>query len=163
MPPGSFNSFTVEDRPGEQFVRLTRKFEEKEDIKIEATMFDGCVSVPKAGDDAGGEDIRLHISLLVDIQKEDGCDGLGFVCSAWPEGLEIMKVYALRGNGMLPKAYMGPDLRNVDPKLQKALHEYLEVRGVNDELSVFLHQYMVNKDRIELLRWLETVKSVVEL
>jgi len=111
QPLGSFNFFSVEDRPGEQFVRLRRKFEEKEDIKIEATMFDGCVSIPKAGDDTDGEDIRLHISLLVDIHKGEGSDGLGFVCSAWPDGLEIMKVYMLRGNGMLPKAYMGPNVR----------------------------------------------------
>jgi len=74
-------------------------------------MFDGCVSVPRAGDDTDAEDIHLHISLLVDIHKGDGSDGLGFVCSAWPDGLEIMKVYMLRGNGMLPKAYMGPNLR----------------------------------------------------
>lgn len=162
-PPSCFNFFAVEDPPGEQFVRLGRKFEGKEDIKIEATMFDGCVSVPRAGDDTDAEDIHLHISLLVDIHKGEGSDGLGFVCSAWPDGLEIMKVYVLCGNGMLPKAYMGPNLRNLDPKLQKALHEYLEARGVNDELSYFLHRYMINKDRIELLRWLETVKSFVEL
>ncbi|KNA05001.1 hypothetical protein SOVF_194440 [Spinacia oleracea] len=162
-PPASFNIFSVEHRPGEQFVRLRCKFGEKEDIKIEATMFDGCVSDPKPGDDADGEDIRLHISLLVDIYKGEGSDGLGFVCSAWPDGLEIMKVYMLRGNKFLPKAHMGPNIRNLDPKLRKALHQYLEARGVNDELSVFLHQYMFNKDRTELLRWLETVKSFVEL
>ncbi|KMT19021.1 hypothetical protein BVRB_2g031170 [Beta vulgaris subsp. vulgaris] len=162
-PSATFNSFSVEDRPGEQFVRLRHKFSEKEDIKLEATMFDGCVSEPKAGDDADGEDIRLHISLLVDISKGEGSDGLGFVCSAWPDGLEIMKVYMLRENKLLPKAHMGPNTRNLNPKLRKALHEYLEARGVNAELSVFLHQYMVNKDRTELLRWLETVKSFVEM
>lgn len=53
--------------------------------------------------------------------------------------------------------------RTLDPKLQKALHEYLEARGVNDELAIFLHAYMVNKDRTELLKWLENVKSFVEL
>lgn len=111
QPPTSFNAFSVENRPGEQFVRLRRKFGEKEDIKIEATMFDGCVSEPKAGDDTHGEDIRLHISLLVDIVKGEGTNGLGFVCSSWPDGLEIMKVYILRGNRLLPKAHMGPNLR----------------------------------------------------
>ncbi|XP_021769420.1 uncharacterized protein At2g39795, mitochondrial-like [Chenopodium quinoa] len=162
-PPASFSFFSIEDRPGEQFVRLRRKFGEKEDIKIEATMFDGCVSDPKTGDDADGEDTRLHISLLVDIYKGEGSDGLGFVCSAWPDGLEIMKVYMLHGNKLLPKAHMGPNIRKLDPKLRKALHQYLEARGVDGELSVFLHHYMVNKDRTELLRWLETVKCFVEM
>ncbi|KAK9683492.1 hypothetical protein RND81_10G145000 [Saponaria officinalis] len=163
QPSPSFNSFSVEERPGEQFVRLQRKFGEKEDIKIEATMFDGCVSVPKPGDDDDGDNIRLHISLLIDIHKGEGSDGLGFVCSAWPDSLEIMKVYTLRSNGLPPKAHMGPNLGKLDPKLRKALHDYLEARGVNEDLAFFLHHYMVNKDRSELLRWLDKLKSFVEL
>ncbi|KAL2939970.1 hypothetical protein RDABS01_001352, partial [Bienertia sinuspersici] len=105
------------------------QIQREEDIKIEATMFDGCVSDPKPGDDTDGEDIRLHLSLLVDIFKGEGSDGLGFVCSAWPDGLEIMKVYILRGNKLQPKAHMGPNLRTLDPKLRKSLQEYLEARG----------------------------------
>ena len=52
--------------------------------------------------------------------------------------------------------------RKMDAKLQKALKEYLEARGVNDELAVFLHEFMVNKDRTELIRWLGNVKTFVE-
>ncbi|KNA25460.1 hypothetical protein SOVF_005750 [Spinacia oleracea] len=69
QPPASSNIFSVENCPCEQFVRLRCKFHEKEDIKIEAIVFDGCVSDPKPGDDADGEDIRLYLSLLVDIYK----------------------------------------------------------------------------------------------
>ncbi|XP_074276618.1 uncharacterized protein At2g39795, mitochondrial-like [Silene latifolia] len=159
----SYESFSIEERPGQEFIRLKRKFGENEDIKIEATMFDGCVSHPKAGDDNDGENIQLHISLLVDIYKGEGSDGLGFVCSAWPDGLEILKVYTLRSKLLSPKAHMGPNLRKVDPKLRKALHDYLKARGVNEELSCFLHHYMVNKDRSELFRWLNTLKSFVEM
>ncbi|XP_057525145.1 uncharacterized protein At2g39795, mitochondrial [Amaranthus tricolor] len=162
-PPASFKFFSVEDCPGEVYVRLRRNFGEKEEIKVEATMFDGCVSVPKTGDYADKEDIHFHISLLIDISKGEGTDGLGFLCSAWPDYLEIMKVYNFRESKLQPKAYMGPNIRTLDPKLQKALHEYLEARGVNDELAVFLHEYMVNKDQTELLKWLENVKSFVEL
>ena len=52
--------------------------------------------------------------------------------------------------------------RKMNRKLQKTLRHYLEVRGVNNELCVFLHQYMMNKDRIEFIRWLGNVKSFVE-
>lgn len=34
--------------------------------------------------------------------------------------------------------------------------------GVNDELSFFLHEYMLNKHRIELIQWFGKVKSFVE-
>lgn len=47
-------------------------------------------------------------------------------------------------------------------KLQKVFRRYLEARGVNDELCVFLHEYMINKDRIELITWLGKIKSLVE-
>lgn len=52
--------------------------------------------------------------------------------------------------------------RDLNREIQKKLSDYLEARGVNDELSVFLHQYMMNKDRIELIQWLGNVKSAVE-
>lgn len=107
-----FNSFTVEDHPGMQWITLKGKFKDTEDIKIEATMFDGCESVPKFGDDCEGEeDLRLHISVLVDISKGDGSEDLEFVCSAWPDSLDVQKLYVLKRDRMLASHYMGPDFR----------------------------------------------------
>ncbi|KAL6207345.1 hypothetical protein ACLB2K_018303 [Fragaria x ananassa] len=181
QPPTKFNSFAVEDRPGQQWITTRGKFGDSEDIKIEVTMFDGdvaCIadnylfrldgrkngyeSVPKTGDDSSGEDLRLHISVLVDISKGDGSNDLEFLCSAWPDCMEIPKVYVLRRGGMPAKPYLGPDFRDVNEEIQKKLCGYLEARGVNDELSLFLHQYMMNKDRIELIRWLGNLKLAVE-
>lgn len=87
------------------------KFGDSEDIKIEVTMFDGYESVPKTGDDSSGEDLRLHISVLVDISKGDGSNDLEFLCSAWPDSLEIQKVYVLRRGRMPAEPYLGPDFR----------------------------------------------------
>lgn len=98
----------MEDRPGEQWITLRGKFGENETIKIEATMFDGSVVVPKSGDDSTAEDVRLHISLLVDISKGEDCD-LEFVCSSWPDHIEIQKVYIFRRDGSLKWPYMGPN------------------------------------------------------
>ncbi|KAL9363510.1 hypothetical protein Peur_046295 [Populus x canadensis] len=58
-------------------------------------MFDGYVTVPKLGDVASGEDLRHHISVIVDISRGDGGEKLEFLCSAWPDHLEIQKVYLL--------------------------------------------------------------------
>lgn len=52
--------------------------------------------------------------------------------------------------------------RDLDRKLQNALCKLLEERGINDELSGFLHEYMLNKDRTEFVRWLEKLKSSIE-
>lgn len=87
------------------------KSAEGENIKIVATMIDGSVLVPKSGDNSNGEDVRLHISLLVDISKGEECDLLEFVCSAWSDSLEIQKVYMFRRDGPLPHLYMGPNFK----------------------------------------------------
>lgn len=52
--------------------------------------------------------------------------------------------------------------RELDDELQDSLYDFLEARGIGDELAVFLHEYMRNKNKTELIRWMETVKSFVE-
>ncbi|KAK2638472.1 hypothetical protein Ddye_026267 [Dipteronia dyeriana] len=131
-----FNSFTVEDRAGEQWMIMVgkKKFGDSEDIKIEATMFDGCVSVPRVGDDATGEDLRLHISLIVDISKTDGSITVEFVCSAWPNTLEIHNVYAFSGSSRdnkLVRPYIGPHFGKLSRELRRTLRQFFEARGVS--------------------------------
>ncbi|XP_048227513.1 uncharacterized protein At2g39795, mitochondrial isoform X2 [Ricinus communis] len=129
QPATKFNSFVVQDRPGEQWMTMRRTFNsDNENIKLEVTMFDGYETVTKSGEGSSGEDVRLHISLLVDISKNG--DSLEFVCSSWPDRLEIHKVYLLRRDHELSRPYMGPDFRNLNGELQKRLREYLEERGV---------------------------------
>lgn len=162
QPVTEFKSFTVEDHPGGQWITMRGKYGDNEHIKMEITMFDGYDYVPKVGEDSIEEDVRLHISVLVDISKGEGYDDMEFVCSAWPNCIEIQKVYMLRRDRMLSSPHMGPDYRNLKRGLQKGLREYLEARGVNNELSVFLHEYMMNKDRIELIQWLRVVNHFLE-
>ncbi|KAA8521667.1 hypothetical protein F0562_012343 [Nyssa sinensis] len=99
QPVTEFNAFTVEDHPGDE------------------------------SDDGNGENVRLHINLLVDLSKGEGCDLLEFVCSAWPDCLEIQKVYLFSRDSALPQSYMGPNFRDLDKKLQSALFEFLMERG----------------------------------
>ncbi|KAK6927604.1 Mitochondrial glycoprotein [Dillenia turbinata] len=179
-----YNSFAIDRREGQQFITLSGKFGENEEIKIEATMFDGSEVIPRVGDDDHGEDLRLHISLIVNVSKEE--DGklkvMEFLCSAWPDGLEIQKVYTMQ-EGLVAAPYMGPNFRffllvtdcvvtlclqflnyfrRLHKELQNALHGFLDARGVNSEFCMFFHQYMMNKDRIEFIHWLEKIKNFVE-
>lgn len=111
QPVTEFNSFVVEDRPGEQVVTIRGKFGDNEDIKIEATMFDGFQHVPAFGDDSSGVNVRLHLSLIVDISKGEDGNELEFICSAWPDGLDVEKVFILKRGQMSTKPYLGPDFR----------------------------------------------------
>lgn len=99
-----FSSFAVEGKPGEQWIRLRRKYGDNEDIKVEVTMFDGF-----QGTGDKGEDVQMHISLIVDVSKGDESNPLEFICSAWPNALVVRKVFMLKRHKMPPKPYIGPD------------------------------------------------------
>lgn len=111
QPETQFKSFTVEERPGEQVVTIQGKYGDNEHIKIDATMFDGFEQVPALGDDSSDVNVRLHISLLVDISKGKDGDGLAFVCSAWPDGVDVEKVFILKHGQMPTRPYLGPHFR----------------------------------------------------
>ncbi|XP_030534183.1 uncharacterized protein At2g39795, mitochondrial-like [Rhodamnia argentea] len=164
-PPTKFESYAVQDQPGQRWVTLRRNFGDGEHIKIEATSFDAAVLVQKPGEDNSRQDMRLHISLLVDVSKGNGCEMLEFLCSAWPDSLEIRNVYLFRKEmqeKMHSWPYMGPDSRKLKAKIRNTFQEFLETRGVNNEMSAFLHEYMRNKERVEHLRWLENVKTLLQ-
>ncbi|XP_076882698.1 uncharacterized protein At2g39795, mitochondrial-like [Bidens hawaiensis] len=146
------NAFRVEDRAGEQFATLKGRSAIDENIKIEATMFDGIS--PNTDE--------LHISLLVDIIKGERVDMLEFVCSAWPQRLEVQKFSVIEPATTLSQPYTGPDFKGLDKKFQSAMYEFLNARGVNDNLCLFLHRYVWNKDKVERIQHLKLVKSYVE-
>ncbi|XP_057794935.1 uncharacterized protein At2g39795, mitochondrial-like [Salvia miltiorrhiza] len=159
VPIPEFNSFKVDELPGEQWIRLSRKFGEDEEIKIEVTMFDGSVPM-KMHDDK--EDVKLHVTLIVDVMKGKDGDILEFVCSGWPGCIEIRNVF-IRGQGRLKgRPYMGPQFKELDDELQDSLYDFLEARGVDDELAEFLHAYMRYKDKNEYIRWMESMKTYIQ-
>ncbi|CAA0816433.1 Mitochondrial glycoprotein family protein [Striga hermonthica] len=158
-PIPKFNSFMVDERPGEQWIRLTRKFGGKEEIKVEVTMFDDSLPTKKDDD---SEDVTLHITLIIDIFKGEDTKVLEFVCSAWPDSIEIRNVFTRGHDRMNDQPYVGPAFKELDDKLQDALYDFLEARGIDDKLAEFLHRHMRHKDKNEYLRWMENVKSFIQ-
>ncbi|GLJ55243.1 hypothetical protein SUGI_1185280 [Cryptomeria japonica] len=60
-------------------------------------------------------------------------------------------------------AYEEPAFTDLNENLQKSFHKYLEIRGVKGSLSIFLLEYMINKESREYIRWLKNVKQFVEM
>lgn len=58
--------------------------------------------------------------------------------------------------------YVGPPFGNLDEDLQVLLERYLDERGINSALAVFVPDYIDMKEQKEYLRWLSNVKSFVE-
>ncbi|XP_058073266.1 uncharacterized protein LOC131221980 [Magnolia sinica] len=101
----------VEDKLGEKWIQLRSKHGEKEEIKVEVTMFDGSVPAARPGNDGNSDDVKLHISLIVDVLKGENCDVLEFICSVWSDSLEIQKVFMLKRDQMVAKPYIRPNFK----------------------------------------------------
>lgn len=87
---------------------MKAKYGEIEDIEIKVSMVDAVEVVPKPGDDSTGENVRLHISLLVCISKENYSDAIECWCSAWPDSLVIHELYVRTNDNKRPSLYKGP-------------------------------------------------------
>jgi complement component 1 Q subcomponent-binding protein len=58
--------------------------------------------------------------------------------------------------------YAGPPFSNLDEDLQVLLEKYLEERGINTALAIFVPDYIDMKEQREYLTWLSNVKRFVE-
>jgi len=113
QPITKFDSFIIDERPGEQWIKLNKKFGENEEIKVEVTMFDASIPVQKGSDVSAADDVQLHITMIVNVLKGEGSEVLEFVCSAWPNSVEIRKVYMRGQNGIVDQPYVGPPFKYV--------------------------------------------------
>lgn len=58
--------------------------------------------------------------------------------------------------------YVGPPFGNLDEDLQVLMEKYLDDRGINAALAIFVPAYIDVKEQKEYIRWLENVKGFVE-
>ncbi|XP_010927302.1 uncharacterized protein At2g39795, mitochondrial [Elaeis guineensis] len=158
--------FEIIDNPGDQTVVLKREFAGE---NIQVTVFMNFDSEGDLGenDEDGAEDdnnessFQPIISLVVSIEKGEG-PILEFSCNLNADGLEIESMAMKKHDAPDDQgAYQGPEFSDLDENLQKALHKYLEVRGIKGSLFDFLHEYMMNKDEKEYLAWLKNLKEFV--
>jgi complement component 1 Q subcomponent-binding protein len=58
--------------------------------------------------------------------------------------------------------YLGPPFENLDEDLQVYLERYLDERGINTAMAVFVPEYIDMKEQNEYVKWLSNVKTFVE-
>ncbi|CAH8314647.1 unnamed protein product [Eruca vesicaria subsp. sativa] len=110
--PRSYGRFTVEERPGERLISLKRKFGDKEDIKVEATLFNRSVLSSKYT--ITEPEFVLHITFVVNISKSGAGEDLEIMCSAWPDKIGISKLCVCKGINSSPSFYGGPEFECAD-------------------------------------------------
>jgi complement component 1 Q subcomponent-binding protein, mitochondrial len=58
--------------------------------------------------------------------------------------------------------YNGPPWQQLDEDLQVLMERYLEERGINTALAVFIPDYAEMKEQKEYISWLKNLKSFVD-
>lgn len=151
--------FIVKDKPGEQWIVLHRKYG-KENIKVEATMLD--LGSSDSHEDLGEDDIPCKICLAVTISKDEAPKSMMIGCSGYPDEITVDRVVIMEAESSYELTYEGPGFERMNENLQKAFQEFLQERGIDDDLSNFLYEYMINKCKKEYLNWLQSLQSFVE-
>ncbi|XWS56622.1 hypothetical protein CRYUN_Cryun09bG0102100 [Craigia yunnanensis] len=157
--------FEIEDTPGLQTVTLRREYD-GELIKVDVHMPDLVTGDEQdEGEDDDGDDYekpsKSSIPLVVTVSKKGG-PSLEFNCTAFPDEVAIDSLTVRNPDSEDELAYEGPDFHDLDENLQKAFHKYLEIRGIKPSTTNYLHEYMINKDSREYLRWLKNLKKFIE-
>lgn len=160
--------FEIEDAKGTSVIVLRRMYG-REEIEVVVSIPSPVAGDETADDENGSEfeiekrnevdgDGKFCIPLTVNVSKGGGGPSLELECTAYPDEIEIDAV-SLRSEGDCDGvSYEGPRFK----KLQKALHKYLERRGISPLTTNLLYEYMINKDNREYLLWLKNLRWFME-
>lgn len=66
------------------------------------------------------------------------------------------------GNTELANTYTGPPFGNLDEDLQVLFEKYLDERGINTTMALFVPEYIDFKEQKEYMGWLSSIKNFVE-
>ncbi|GAA6039871.1 hypothetical protein JCM8097_006772 [Rhodosporidiobolus ruineniae] len=182
----------INDEEGSDEIVLTRSFGNESirlifsisDLDAEqdapAAAFDSEAegSSPDAGsggvgeEAAGAEEQSFSVETSIMITKPSG--GALTIDAVAQDGLFIINNIAFYPDqdvalGMTSEddwkrqgLYMGPAFENLDEAVQAEFEQYLEERGVNSALALFIPDLAEWKEQKEYIRWLEGTKNFVE-
>jgi complement component 1 Q subcomponent-binding protein len=75
---------------------------------------------------------------------------------AWFENAENADPQTAEANWSKQSLYAGPPFANLDEDLQLLMEKYLEERGINTRLALFIPDYIDHKEQKEYIRWLKS-------
>ncbi|KAI5793915.1 mitochondrial glycoprotein [Peziza echinospora] len=75
---------------------------------------------------------------------------------------DLLKTKSAESDYQSEGLYAGPEFGNLDEDLQVLFERYLDERGINTALALFVPDYIEFKEQREYLTWLENVKNFVQ-
>lgn len=174
----------IEDIPGHDEVTLTRKFG-NENLRLMFSIADlqseDEIDTPEAevegeGNEEGEDDAPYHaypvrVSLSIVKTSGPGALSVDMVCQEGNFIVDNVSYYkdAKLGNDLTAEAdwkrrglYIGPQFDTLDVSVQEEFEKFLQERGVNEHVALFIPEYAEYKEQTEYVKWLENVKNFVE-
>ncbi|KAJ3781265.1 mitochondrial glycoprotein [Lentinula aff. detonsa] len=174
----------IEDTPLNDEVLLTRKFGNENlrltfsivDIRGENEEFDNEAASEENDEDNSQEEEVLNTypiraSLTVTKSSAPGSLAIDMMCQ---EGQFVIDNITYYKEGSLATdltaeadwkrrgIYMGPQFDTLDIGLQEEFDKFLQERGIDQSLALFIPEFAEHKEQREYVGWLEGVKSFVD-
>ncbi|KAK7462848.1 Mitochondrial acidic protein mam33 [Stygiomarasmius scandens] len=173
----------IEDLPYHDEVTLSRKFGNENlrlmfsivDIRAEeAEDFENEEAVAEENEEQEHDALDVYpIRASLSITK-DSVPGALTVDMSCQEGQFMMDNVSFYRDGKLATEltaeadwkrrglYMGPQFETLDIGLQEEFEKFLQERGINESVALFIPEYAEWKEQAEYVKWLESVKGFVD-
>lgn len=106
---------------------------------------------------SGSED---HGALDISVTAQDGAFFIESV--AFSPSSSLVSDQTAEGDWQRRGRFGGPVFGDLDDSLQELFHNYLEERGLDEQLANFIPQYVEHKEQQEYMRWLKSVAKFVK-
>jgi len=177
--------WNIEDAAGNDEVALTRKFG-NEHIRLMFSIADIQAQEEEAAfeteeesenenptsEDDPIQSYGIRVSFSVTKSNGSGALSIDTVCQEGSFMVDAISFYkdAKVGTELSADAdwkrrglYIGPQFDTLDVTVQEEFEKYLQERGINESLALFIPEYAEYKEQKEYVKWLESVKSFVDL
>jgi len=169
----------IQDVPGQDEISITRQFG-NETIRLMFSIADiqteeeNDYENSEEGQDAEEEGMAYPIRVSVSVTKDNGPGALN-IDMVTHEGSFMIDNISYYTDGKVGTEltaeadwkrrglFIGPQFDTLDVGVQEEFEKFLQERGINESLALFIPEYAEYKEQQEYIRWLKNVKAFVDL
>ncbi|KAK7676393.1 hypothetical protein QCA50_011475 [Cerrena zonata] len=170
------NVWAIEDTAGNDEVVLSRKFG-NETIRLVFSIADiqQEAEFENENEEEGAEETNnsypVRCSFSITKDSAPGALTIDAICQDGSFIVDNLSYYADKAVGTELTAeadwkrrglYIGPQFDTLDVTVQEEFEKFIQERGINESLALFIPEYAEHKEQKEYIGWLANVKSFVE-
>lgn len=152
--------FTLSEAPGDTEIVLKRKYN-NEEIIVSATVNEQPEPEVIGNEDDDEEQVDTLVSFYVSVIKGD--QSAVFECSSDGTYLQIDHVSLEPKDGFDSKTmYTGPVFFELDPNVKNEFQQFLQERGIDEQLGEYLRHLIYDKEQQEYTNWLNKFQQFLK-